>query len=242
MANEPDLKGLSAFFSAEEVEWKPQTVAGGVALAVAYIDARCVMDRLDEVLGPENWQDEYQILDDGCVVCRLSILVSGSWVTKCDVGAESEQKDHGDKRKASFSDAMKRAAVKWGVGRYLYSLPTQWVPYDQQKRQFTQQPQLPPWARPKQTQQPQPAQQKGSAPGNGGPVTYASPNQIEDIHRILHSLKRSWSAAFHFFEVVKPHGWSEPATEADAIDKLTGVLTAAQAERIISQLGKKVPA
>jgi len=44
--------------------------------------------------------------------------------------------------KAAFSDALKRAAVKFGIGRYLYRLPTTWCDYDPQKRQFRQLPQL----------------------------------------------------------------------------------------------------
>jgi hypothetical protein len=48
----------------------------------------------------------------------------------------SEQPDGGDRLKAAFSDALKRAAVKYGVGRYLYRLPSQWVDYDPQRRQF----------------------------------------------------------------------------------------------------------
>jgi hypothetical protein len=51
--------------------------------------------------------------------------------------------------KAAFSDALKRAAVKFGVGRYLYRLPAQWVDYDPVKRQFARTPTLPPFALPK---------------------------------------------------------------------------------------------
>ncbi|RTH99007.1 Rad52/22 double-strand break repair protein [Thermus scotoductus] len=92
---------------------------------VAYVDARTVLDRLDEVVGPEGWQDAYEVLadretDKGRIVevrCRLTILGT----TKEDVG-------EGDTLKAAFSDALKRAAVKFGVGRYLYRLEKLWVP------------------------------------------------------------------------------------------------------------------
>jgi hypothetical protein len=140
----PGLReALAAFFPANIVQWKPQTVSGNRALAVGYIDARAVMDRLDAVLGIDGWQDDYEPLPDGNVVCRLRVRVAGEWLTKCDVGGESDQKDDGDRRKASFSDALKRAAVKLGVGRYLYDLPGQWCDYDPQKRQFVRQPVLP---------------------------------------------------------------------------------------------------
>src|SRR5262249_54020635 len=70
----------------------------------------------------------------------------GEWLTKVDVGGPSEQPDGGDGLKAAFSDALKRAAVKYGVGRYLYRLPSQWVDYDPQRKQFKQTPRRPPAA------------------------------------------------------------------------------------------------
>src|SRR5207248_1414123 len=100
-------------------------------------------DRLDEVLGVENWQDEYDSLPDGSVVCRLRLRLGDGWVTKVDVGSPSEQPDEHDRVKAAFSDALKRASVKFGVGRYLYRLPSTWCDYDLQKRQFRQLPPLP---------------------------------------------------------------------------------------------------
>lgn len=140
---------LAAPFPPNEVQWKAQSVKGSRALAVAYIDARAVMDRLDAVVGPAGWQDAFTLLPDGNVVCRLALHLEGEWVPKEDVGGESDQQDEGDKRKASFSDALKRAAVKWGVGRYLYSLPSQWVDYDPQKKQIVGTPRLPTWAMPR---------------------------------------------------------------------------------------------
>jgi hypothetical protein len=117
-------------------------------MAIAYIDARVIMDRLDEVFGVAGWQDDYTVLPDGSCVCHLKVRCGEHWITKCDVGSESEQKDEHDRRKASFSDALKRAAVKLGIGRYLYRLPHEWVDYDSQKKRITEVPQLPHWALP----------------------------------------------------------------------------------------------
>jgi hypothetical protein len=138
-----DKLTLAAPFAASEVRFKPQSVSGNRALAIAYVDARVVLDRLDAVLGPDGWQDEYDVLPGGAVVCKLRCKIGGQWVVKCDVGAPSEQPDDGDKMKAAFSDALKRAAVKFGIGRYLYRLGGQWVDYDAQKRRFLKQPTLP---------------------------------------------------------------------------------------------------
>src|SRR5438128_2337979 len=140
---------LAEPFGDDEVKFKPAVVSGNRALALAYVDARAIQDRLDEVLGVAGWQDEYECLPDGSVVCRLRLRLGDEWITKMDVGGPSEQPDEGDRRKAAFSDALKRAAVKFGIGRYLYRLPSQWVDYDPVKRQFARTPPLPPFALPK---------------------------------------------------------------------------------------------
>jgi hypothetical protein len=134
---------LAQPFDPRQLKWKPGAVSGNRALALCYVDARTVMDRLDEALGPFGWKDDYEIQADGSVLCRLSIRVSGEWITKVDVGGQSEQPDEGDRCKAAFSDALKRAAVKFGIGRYLYRLPNQWVDYDPQRKQFKSTPKLP---------------------------------------------------------------------------------------------------
>src|SRR5262245_13690506 len=136
-------QALAAPFDSAEVKFKPQTVSGNRALAVPFVDARVIQDRLDEVLGVMGWQDRYECLPDGSVVCRLRIRLGAEWITKEDVGGQSEQPDEGDRRKAAFSDALKRAAVKFGVGRYLYRLKPQWVDYDPQKRQIVRPPAIP---------------------------------------------------------------------------------------------------
>lgn len=139
---------LSAPFEPREVKFKPQMVKNNKALAIAYVDVRLIEDRLDEVLGVENWQDDYDIQPDGSVTCKLRINLGGQWITKMDVGSPSEQPDGGDRLKAAFSDALKRTAVKFGIGRYLYRLPAQWVDYDPAKKQIVRPPQLPAFAVP----------------------------------------------------------------------------------------------
>lgn len=167
---------LSVPFDPREIKFKPQMVKNNKALAIAYVDVRLIEDRLDAVLGPEKWQDEYDILPDGSVTCKLRVNLGGQWVTKMDVGSPSEQPDGGDRLKAAFSDALKRAAVKFGIGRYLYRLPAQWVEYDPAKKQIVRPPQLPAFAHPKtggppQQQPPKTAQarkdQKPQLPADG---------------------------------------------------------------------------
>lgn len=143
---------LAAPFPADAVQWKAQATNRDKtrALAVAYIDARNVMERLDQVVGPENWTDSYRVIDlAGSPAIECTLTVYG--ISKTDVGTAG---DAGDPAKAAYSDALKRAAVKFGIGRYLYALPKVWVNYDPQRRQLAETPNLPHWA-----QSPAPAAQ-----------------------------------------------------------------------------------
>jgi len=134
------------------VKWKAQTTNKDKtrALAVAFVDARNVMERLDRAIGPGGWHDAYEVIsiDAGGYVVQCSLTVLG--VTKADVGDSSASGGGGNLAKTAYSDALKRAAVKFGVGRYLYALPLRWVAYDAQHKRLAEVPELPTWARPAQ--------------------------------------------------------------------------------------------
>lgn len=144
------LAALAAKFPRGAVLFRPGSASRDrkKAMALAYLTARAIQDRLDAVLGPAGWKDDYERFPDGTILCRLSVRLGGEWITKCDVGAPSEQPDPGDRTKAAFSDSIKRAAVKWGLGRYLYDLPTQWVELDESGKKFAREPALAPSALP----------------------------------------------------------------------------------------------
>lgn len=111
---------LAEPFKDEDVFWRIDRAYGNWARVLCYLDARAVMDRLDATVGPENWQDSYRETASGKNICELSIRTKAteSWVTKSD-GAGNTNIE-GDK--GGLSDAFKRAGVKWGIGRDLYSL------------------------------------------------------------------------------------------------------------------------
>lgn len=152
-----NLNALKALFPPGDIDWRPGKVSNDKtkAMALAYLDARAVMDRLDDVCGPENWQDSYVAGPQGGLICRLSIRIDGEWVTKED-GAENTDVES---VKGGLSDALKRAAVKWGVGRYLYSLPRQWFPCEVYGKSVVLKgrPRLPDWAIPAGTKDDRPA-------------------------------------------------------------------------------------
>jgi hypothetical protein len=117
-----NLEDLKKPFPACDIDWRPQSAgkskSGNVwALVLAYVDARAVMDRLDQVCGAEKWKDEY-IHEQNGVICKLSIKVETDWITKVDGSPETAIESF----KGGISKALVRCAVKWGVGRYLYNL------------------------------------------------------------------------------------------------------------------------
>lgn len=137
-----DLRRLSAFFAPDDLDWRAITISKRTnkGLAAAYITNRAIMNRLDEAVGPENWRNEFEPGPGGGIVCGLSIFVESrsEWVTKWD-GAENTDVEA---IKGGLSNAMRRAAVQWGIGRYLYDFPQQWVPVDDYK-QFKIPPRVP---------------------------------------------------------------------------------------------------
>lgn len=123
---------LRAEFPRDAVSWRAQSMKadGTSAMALAYIDARDVMNRLDEVCGPSGWQDRYEF-HGARTVCYLSIRDQmGDWITKADGAGDTDV----EAEKGGISDAFKRAAVKWGIGRYLYDLDAPWVPCESYER------------------------------------------------------------------------------------------------------------
>ncbi len=115
------LEQLRRPFPASKISFKCQTKPNekGNSLVVAYIDARDVMERLDDVVGPD-WSDRYEKAGTAKgLVCYLTVC----GVTRADVGDDDNENEP---VKSAFSDAFKRAAVKFGVGRFLYDLPKMW--------------------------------------------------------------------------------------------------------------------
>lgn len=120
-----NFDALAAEFPREAINWRCQTLTknGDKGLALAYIDARDVMRRLDEACGPAGWQDRYEVHGTK-TICYLSLKIGEEWITKADGAGDTDV----EAEKGSISDAFKRVAVKWGIGRYLYDVPAPWVP------------------------------------------------------------------------------------------------------------------
>lgn len=136
-----DVTKLQAPFGVEDMEWRVQqagsTQQGKLwAIVVPYITNRAIQQRLDDVCGVDGWKNEYTSTpNDKGTLCGISIrfelptgkakltekgqieeIIGYQWITKWD-GAEDTDIEA---VKGGLSSAMKRAAVQWGIGRYLY--------------------------------------------------------------------------------------------------------------------------
>lgn len=130
---EKQTAALEYPFTASEIEWRvlratKDKTKGQVA---AFVDSRAIQKRLDDVLGRENWQNRLCTVpgkDNGSTthICEIRIFYAdrGEWITKSDGAGCTDI----EPIKGGLSNAFKRAASMWGIGRYLYNLTGIWIP------------------------------------------------------------------------------------------------------------------
>jgi hypothetical protein len=126
-----DLRTLKAAFPKDRLGVKVQSLNKDRtrALLVLYLQHTDVQDRLEEV--DPAWTCEV-ISEDRAgdtVYVRSRMTLKG--VSRENVG-------EGGDPKAAYSDALKRCAMLFGVGRYLYDSTTVWADYDESRDRFKQ--------------------------------------------------------------------------------------------------------
>lgn len=116
---------LAQPFAPEDLEWRLQRAFEDKkrGIAVPYVTNRAIQARLDDVVGPDGWYNEYKPWhragQKDAQICGISICFpEKGFITKWD-GAEDTDIEP---VKGGLSDSMKRAAVQWGIGRVLYSM------------------------------------------------------------------------------------------------------------------------
>ena len=147
-------------FPSKDVQWRLSTKSkdGKKGMVLAYIDARAIMERLDEAF--DIWTVEYRPIDMG----EMDVEVRGSEITKslkgfiCKItgiknGLVVTREDgcnctDFEPVKGGISGAFKRAGASLGIGRYLYNLTDTWVNLKDYGKFDT--PQLPDWALPEE--------------------------------------------------------------------------------------------
>ena len=152
MAREVDealLAQLKNPFPVDQIKWRlgatNQEKTKGIALA--YIDSRDVQKRLDDVLGISNWRDYLDRVDGG-FVSGIEIRIGDEWIRRSDAAGDTRV----EPLKGGASDSFKRAAAKWGVGRYLYYMPNIWVEIKPVGKIYAikEKPNIPKWAYPQE--------------------------------------------------------------------------------------------
>lgn len=132
--NNKILAELAKPFHPSRITWKPGALNGkkDSALALAYADPRAYQNRLDEVCGLD-WAVSYTPWGDR-IICHLTI----NGITRSSTG-EPDSDSERNENSGSVAEAMsfKRACAMFGLGRYLYSMPSMWVEYDATRRSFT---------------------------------------------------------------------------------------------------------
>ena len=131
---------LARPFAPEDLEWRIQVTSKDKTsgLAIPYVTNRAIQDRLDEVVGPENWYNDYKPWHGNgkkdAQICGISIYFEGKgFITKWDGAEDSDI----EPIKGGLSDFMKRAAVQWGVGRVLYKMTKPlWVRIEQKGNSY----------------------------------------------------------------------------------------------------------
>ena len=125
-----DSKKLKQYFPEDQLEWRIQQSGTyeknkekkAWAMVLCYVQARAIENRLDEVVGAENWKTEFRA-DGHNIICKLSIWDEDKkeWISKENGASETEIEAF----KGGISGALKRCASHgWGIGRYLYELET----------------------------------------------------------------------------------------------------------------------
>lgn len=138
---------LSAPFHPNQLEWRAGATTRDKerAMALPYVDSREIMERLDRILGPNNWKHTIVPNMDNIVV-HLSIRVGDEWITRSGIGSreDGEGQRGGDLSAAGKATyAFRRAAAAFGISRYLWFYDAPWVPYNKEKRRLAQIPRLP---------------------------------------------------------------------------------------------------
>lgn len=117
-------KNLLRPFDEDDIQWRVQRAGISAAghpyvIVIPYVSNRAIQKRLDEVFGVLGWENLYKPTPDGKgFLCGITVHENNKSITKWD-GAEYTNIEP---LKGALSDSMKRSAVQFGIGRYLYHL------------------------------------------------------------------------------------------------------------------------
>lgn len=161
-------------FARDEIKTRVQ---GGTKLS--YITARTARKRLNEVLGPSNWWCELTP-GDVWVKCRLWVRLPSGVIFRDGMGGYPKMPTADDAAKGGASDALKIAAVQFGVGEYLYGdILADYQPLEEHEAVEAQ---------------PRPSGTNNSGHGKGN---YAPPNEVKNWSALINLRCEEWNGRWH---------------------------------------------
>ena len=184
MTPEETKAKLQEPFPIEFIEWRAQscgnTANGPWVMVLAYIQARAIQERLDDVFGWDGWTEEYRVSNTD-IICRLGVKTDDGWIYKENGASNTDIEAF----KGGISGPFKRVAASgYGIGRYLYKLEeafaecqlikqtgTEWhkaTTRDKKHTIYWKEPRLPAWALPKS------APNSGTRNGQGSSIPPAN--------------------------------------------------------------------
>lgn len=166
MLTELEARALARPFFADEIEWRVgrsgQGDRGTWIIVHPFVTARAIMDRFDEVLGVGGWSNSISPIDMGTIEVMergkpkiaplkgFSCTITAGGCSHSDCASCSDV----EPLKGGASDALKRTAVHFGIGRYLYFVDSGYANIHQGGKYRHQNlrwdpPALPDWALPR---------------------------------------------------------------------------------------------
>lgn len=128
------LLELARPFPQSALDWRltraGKSAKGIWAFCVPYLKSHAVQDRFDEAVGPDRWQVAVKGTEKHLLV-GIGVLTEHGWVWKWDGSGHLEERGDtfsaADAGKGDITNAAKRAAQAWGVGRFLRQIPEQFA-------------------------------------------------------------------------------------------------------------------
>ena len=132
---------LAQPFAPQDIDFLPKSQfekdGKTMCIGLPFADPRVYQDRLNEVC-PGEWSSQATVIVAGAkLVSVVTVTVCG--VPHTDVGEAPLTSENAATE--SFAQGFKRACAQTGLGRFLYALEKQYLPYDKQKKRFALTPQ-----------------------------------------------------------------------------------------------------
>lgn len=148
MATLSDIRGqLEKPFDPQHIGFLPKSLyedrktKESMCVGYPYADKRVYEDRLDEIC-PGEWSDEIESMAVAGNVVIYAVRVTICGVSHSDTGQGFVSQKADDNGSCDgYAQAFKRACSKFGLGKYLYRLDKQYLPFNKEAKRIDKSPQ-----------------------------------------------------------------------------------------------------